>query len=194
MSNDQGFELSVSVPASEWAELRRRVLYLEATLVQVMREARCLKEWFSGAELVALRLPGLPASKNAITRLAREAEWRFRVVTCQGGNRHEYHFSSLPRRAFETLIERVLAATMPDDGEADPHDLVPSLPPPASPMKEADNTAPPWVLPLMRAIRLDGAATVREAVELLPRHLPAGVACPTMEEALDVLRRLGMVS
>lgn len=194
MPNDQGFELSVTVPASEWAELRRRVLYLEATLVQVMREARCLKEWFSVAELAALRLPGLPASKNAVTRLARESGWRFRVAACQGGSRHEYHFASLPRRAFEALIERVLAAAPAGDGGADPRDLVPALPPPAPPIEADGNTAPPWVLPLLRAIKVDGAATVREALDLLPRHLPAGVVCPSVEEALDVLRRLGMVS
>lgn len=195
MSNDdQGFELSVTVPASEWADLRRRILYLEATLVQVMRETRSLKEWFTVGELAALRLPGMPSAKSGITRLAREAAWRCRVVPCQGGSRHEYHFSSLPRKAFEGLIERVLKAAPPDDDFALPVAQVPDLPLPPPPAEAASNTAPPWVLPLVRAIRQEGVATLHEAVRRLPDYLPAGVECPTMEEALEVLQRMGMVS
>ena len=198
MSDDMGLSLSVTVPAGEWAELRRRLLYLEATLVQVMRDHHQIKEWFTAAELSDLRLPGLPATKNALTRAAREGGWRCRVVPCRGGERFEYHFSALPRRAFDALIERVLAGGADDDeGFEDVAPvMVPQLPMAEPPLVVSTGATaePAWVLPLLRTIKREGAATIREAVELLPRYLPSGMACPSLDEVRAVLERLGMVS
>ncbi|BAE50538.1 DNA-binding protein [Paramagnetospirillum magneticum] len=185
------FDLSVTIPASELAQLRRRVLYLEAALIQVIRDQRRIKEWFTAAELVALRLPGLPTSKAAVTRIAREQGWTTEKVPCQGGERHAYHFTSLPRRAFQGLIDMVLA---PPPGAVAPVDQVPELPEPEPAPMPPPNAAPPWVLPLMRMIRHQGAANVAEAIRELPAFLPPGVACPSMGEAMEVLRALGMVA
>lgn len=191
MDKGQGsFDLPVTIPASELAQLRRRVVYLEAALIQVMRDERRVKEWFTAAELVALRLPGLPTSKAGVTRIAREQGWRVQKTPCQGGERHTYHFTSLPRRAFQGLIDMVLA---PPPGVVAPVDQVPQLPAPEPPPAPPSNAAPPWVLPLMRMIRHHGAANVAEAIRELPAFLPPGVACPSIGEAVEVLRALGMV-
>ncbi len=197
--DSQGLDLSVTVPASEWGMLKRRVAYLEAVLVQVMREGAAIKEWFSAAELAALRLPDMPTAKNAVTRLAREAGWMMREVECQGGARHVYHFSSLPRRAFQELLDRVLQH--PPEGselvgnEVDQvHQVTPrrrrskAVSPPIC----ATNAAPAWVLPLMRIIRAEGA-NVSQALDDLPALLPEGIAAPTREEAVEVLTRLGLL-
>jgi len=184
------FDLSVTIPASELAQLRRRVIYLEAALIQVMRDQRRIKEWFTAAELIALRLPGLPATKAAVTRIAREQGWRLQPIPCQGGERHAYHFTSLPRRAFQGLIDMVLA---PPAGAVAPVDQLPELPEPEAEPAPPANAAQPWVLPLMRMLRHHGAANVAEAIRELPTVLPANVPCPSMAEAMLVLRALGMV-
>lgn len=194
---DDNLELSLKItkPAAEWARLQRRLMYLEATLVQVLRENHSLKEWFTASELVALDLPGLPSHKNAVTRLGRVGRWLTRSTPCQGGARHEYHFSALPRRSFEALIERVLRGAAPADLPSFAPglpDLLPASPRP--PIRAPENAEPPWVLPLMRAIRSEHFETVQEALEALPRYLPAGVPCPTANDAEDTLRRLGWVS
>lgn len=194
MDNEQDrFTLSVTIPAEDLAQLRRRLLYLEATLIQVLRDERRVKEWFSAAELVALRLPGLPTARAALTRLARSDGWKMNAVSCQGGQRHEYHFSSLPRRAFDALIDLVVAPQVgakPVDRVAE----VPELPAADPPARQPQNTAPPWVLPLMRSIRQHGAANLSEAIRDLPAFLPEGVTCPTVGEAMEVLRALGMAA
>lgn len=187
-TNDQGFELSVTIPATELATIRRRVRYLEATLIQVMRGSKGIKEWFSSADLEALRLPGLPSSKGAITRQAREQDWRAR----SNGTCKEYHFSTLPRRPFEALIDRVLAPAALD-GQATDH--VPAFAPPQTlPSPSPPGATPPWLLPLMRVVRSEAPATIREAVELLTHHLPKGAPVPTIDEAIDALRSVGMIS
>lgn len=189
-----GLSLSVTVPASEWAQLRRRVTYLEAVLTQVLHGQRRIKEWFSAAELTALRLPGLPATKAALTRLARSAGWTVRTVAGRGGQHFEYHFYSLPHRAFDALIARVVSPQI-DAATVAAAETVPAIPaPPAPPPRPPDNATPAWVLPLMRVIRREAPATVREALDVLPRYLPKGVQCPTADEATAVLRRMGMVS
>jgi hypothetical protein len=182
-----GFALTVTLPAAELGALRRRAIYLEATLVQVLRGQRGIKEWFTAAELAELRLPGLALGKGAITRQARGAGWAIRP-----GNINEYHFSTLPRRAFESLIDRVIAP----QAASNSGNQVPAFapPPPLPDSVAADDTAPPWLLPLMRMIRAETPATVNEAMDLLPRYLPRGIAAPSMEEATAALRRLGMVS
>lgn len=189
MDKQDGFFLSVTLSAADLAHLRRRVVYLEAALVQVLRDDRRIKEWFSAAELVTLRLPGLPASRAAVTRLARSAGWIMRAISCQGGQRHEYHFTSLPRRAFDALIAMVVAPR-PDRATVE---QVPEIPAPPAPRPPPENTAPPWLLPLMRAVRSEAPATVREAMALLPRYLPMGMALPTEDEVLPELQRLGML-
>lgn len=191
---DDGFNLTVTIPAVEMAFLRRRLMYLEAVLVQLLRNEGRVKEWFTVAELADLRLPGLPKAKNALTRLARDEGWKVRKVPFLGGERHAYHFSSLPRRAFEALIDRVVQAAASDQMD---DQVAPAFapPPPALERPTAPNAAPPWVLPLMRIIRRQGASQpVSRALEQLPRHLPAGVACPSFDEAMQVLRSMGMVS
>lgn len=191
---DDGFNLTVTVPAVEMAFLRRRLMYLEAVLVQLLRQEGRVKEWFTVAELADLRLPGLPKAKNALTRLARDGGWRVRKVPFQGGERHAYHFSSLPRRAFEALIDRVVQAVASDQVD---DQMAPAFapPPPAQVRPTASNAAPPWVLPLMRIMRLQGASqSVSRALAQLPRHLPGGVSCPTFDEAMQVLRSLKVVA
>lgn len=194
MTNDnQELHLTVTLSALELAELRRRVTYLEAVLTQVLREGERIKEWFSAAELVALRLPGLPTAKNAVTRTARQGHWRLRKVQGRGGERHEYHFSSLPRRAFEALINRVVDAP-PADDRPSPVAAPTFAPPPPLPPAATDNTAPPWLLPLVRIIKRQGARSLVEALADLPGQLPAGVQCPEVEEALYALRNIGMIA
>lgn len=183
--DSDGFELTVTLPASELAALRRRATYLEAILIQVFRQRRTIKEWFTAAELAEMRLPGLPTVKGAVTRLARRDGWRTRAA----GERNEYHFSTLPRKAFETLIDRVIA---PAVGVDEPGQVPAFSPPPPVPEAPATGTAPPWLLPLMRVIRTEAPATIREAMGLLPRYLPKGVALPTVEDVLPELQRLGM--
>jgi hypothetical protein len=194
MDNDNNeFVLTVSIPAMELEEIRRRVLYLETVLVQVLREGVRVKEWFSAPELETMRLPGLPTHRNAITRVAREEGWRVLKVPCQGGERHVYHFSSLPRRSFEALLDLVLrAAPLPGDDRVQ----VPTFAvPPAMVKVSAPNATPPWVLPLMRIIRAQGAQrSVHRALAQLPQRLPAGVACPSRDEAMQVLQALGVVA
>lgn len=190
-TNDQGFDLSVTLPATELAALRRRARYLEATLIQVMRGARGIKEWFTAAELEALHLPGLAASKGAITRQAREQGWRTRPGPGPGPGAYEYHFSTLPRRAFEALMDRVLA---PAVASGQPEAQVPAIAAPPPLVEPPTDTTPPWLLPLMRVVRSEAPATVREAMELLPNYVPKGMPLPTLEEAAEALRNLGMVS
>lgn len=183
--DNNGFDLTVTIPAAELATLRRRVVYLEATLVQVLRQRRTIKEWFTAAELAALRLPGLPTDKGAVTRQARREAWLARSA----GDRNEYHFSTLPRRAFDALIDMVIAPVeAPDEARQVPAFSAP--PPPAAP--EPGDTSPPWLLPLMRVVRSEAPTSVLEAVTMLPGYLPKGVPCPTLEEAATALRRMGV--
>lgn len=186
MSKGSGLDLSVTVPALEFARLTRRVKYLEAVLVQALRSDRRIKEWYSAEELAELRLPGLPASRSTISRMARQEGWMTDKVPCQGGARHVYHFSCLPRRSFEAMLDLVLRNPPPPEETAS----VPALPPaPLVVGRQPDNTAPPWVLPLMRIIRT--GQSVEEALHALPAALPAGTHCPSAGEAMEVLKKLG---
>ncbi|MBF0334561.1 MAG: hypothetical protein HQL40_13095 [Alphaproteobacteria bacterium] len=184
-------DLVVSIPAPELAHLQRRVLYLEAVLIQVLREGNRVKEWFSAAELLAMRLPGLPTTRAGLTRLAGAERWPRRRGEYRGRTMHLYHFSGLPRRAFDTLIDRVIGAGA---DEIDAADVAPALAPPPAPLPApaANSASPPWLLPLMRMIRTEAPATVREAIAILPEYLPAGISPPSMDEVLPTLRRLGL--
>lgn len=185
MNNDNGFDLSVTISAADWGCVQRRMRYLEAVLIQVVRDRHAVKEWFSASELADLRLPGLASGKGAITRQAREQEWLNRLI----GYTLEYHFSCLPRRAFEALIERVIAPASIAPTVQMPTFSPPDIPPPA-----AKDVSPTWLLPLMRVIRYEAAATVGEALEILPDYLPKGALLPTESEALEALRSIGLVS
>jgi hypothetical protein len=188
--DDDRFPLTVSVSAEEWTGLQRRLRYIEAAFVQQLRGERRLKEWFTAAQLATLRLPGLPATRQGISRRASAGGWRHRIATGIGGERYEYHFAGLPRAAFETLIQRILTA-MPvtDDGSQ-----APAIPIPPAPVKvpPGTNTAPPWVLPLMRLIRGKPIVTLDEVMRQLPARLPAGMDCPSRQEVMNTLRGLGI--
>ena len=78
-------------------------------------------EWHSAAELAEFRLPGLPASKRGVSRVARERGWRDLPSTLDGpgwrerqgrGGGVEYHLSVLPRAARVALC-RELGITDP---------------------------------------------------------------------------------
>ena len=75
--NDE-LNLTVAVPAVEWAYLHRRLAFLEVVVIRVAREDAQAREWFSAAQLKALRLPGLPASRNGITAKATREDWERR--------------------------------------------------------------------------------------------------------------------
>lgn len=186
------FAFMVHVDADEWAYLKRRALYLEAVLVQVLADRDRVQEWYEAAELAAMNLPGLPRTKAGVTRLAGAAGWKRREATGRGGTRFQYHYASLPARAFDALIGRILDLPAPDP-EAPERPAVPEIaaspvPEPAAPA----NTAPPWVLPFMRLLKGGAHGDIAAAWRELPRHLPDGVALPTREEAAETIARLGI--
>ncbi len=183
---EDGFSYHVTVPADEWSRLNRRLRYVEAALVQAYRNNRQLKEWFSAAELLSMALPGLPTSRQGLLRKANAEEWPRRVADGRGGERFEFHFYSLPRRAFEELITRIVAP-LPAG-----HDARPPAPPPRS-SRLPDNAAPPWLLPLMRIVRGDKAPTLDGVASKLAGALPPGTPPPTREEISAALTRLGMI-
>jgi len=190
MDDNDVLSLTVTVPAPELASLQRRVRFLEAALLQLLRDGNRIKEWFTAAELAALILPGMPSSASGVARMARVQGWEVRRLPCVGGHRHVFHFGSLPRRAFEAAIDRIVKAPPPlSHFEAETAPAIPA-PPAPDPLEHDGRTVPQWVLPLMRIMR--GRESVEEAVQELPRHLPAGMDCPTPAEAMRVLRGLGM--
>lgn len=193
MSERMGFDFKVHVPAEEWAYLRRRSTFLEAVLAQVLHDRARVQEWYGAAELAALALPGLPRTKAGITRLARASGWYSRAATGRGGERFEYHFTSLPGRAFDALIARIVGIATPSDDPAEDVPPVPEIDPaPQAPAPAADNAAPSWVLPFMRLLK--GAnGDLAAAWRSLPDHVPVGIALPTRQEAAETLLRLGLV-
>lgn len=193
MITEDDFPLTVNVPVKEYAYVTRRARYLEAVALQVLGDRRRLREWFSAADLAALRLPGLPTTPQALGRLARSERWSWRDAAGQGRNVREYHCTALPARAFEALIDRIrpVAATEGRAARAASAQLTPPVSAPKPKIKEA---APPWLLPLLRVIRRQEKLSVAGAVAALPACLPPGVACPTYEEAEAALRSIGMVA
>lgn len=81
-------------------------------------------DWFSPAELAALELPDMPATKRGVAELAARDGWdedaaRSRARRGRGGGR-EYHAGILPMRARIALKRRTEAATPTDpEGERD---------------------------------------------------------------------------
>ncbi len=194
---DDLLSLTVTIGADEWARAQRRIRYLEAALVQAYRAQRQLKEWFSAAELVALGLPDMPATRQAVVRRAHAENWLCRICSGRGGERYEFHFSNLPRKAFEEMIRRIIE---PAVGEAEttaagPIPAAPFVPSPeAVPVDDAcvDPTmAPPWELPLMRMIRGNPGLHVDTLMTMLDVALPQDAPHPTREEVASFFRRHG---
>lgn len=185
-----GLDLTVSVSADTWGYVQRRLAYLEALLLRVVRDQNKVQEWFSAAELAGKALPGLPMTKEAITRKASAEQWKKRKTRKDGRWSFNYHVSSLPARSFDALISRIL--DLPEIDAVVP--VLPDLPqvifpePPAEP----ENTAPPWVLPLMRIMKTETAGDMGAAWDRLPERLPPGIELPSVEDAAKVLVQLGL--
>ncbi|MCF1449960.1 DDE-type integrase/transposase/recombinase [Agrobacterium vitis] len=68
-----------------------------------------MKEWFTLSELVAAKLPDMPASIDGYDRIVSRQGWRsspmkFRKATgAKGGGGYEYHYSLLPNAARQKL-------------------------------------------------------------------------------------------
>jgi hypothetical protein len=199
MTDDpDGFDLMSALPSAELAKLRRRVTFLEAAIVQFLRDQSRLREWFSAGELAALRLPGMPRTASGIARLAQRGQWEHRITRGRGGERVLYHFSDLPRMAFAAFIDLVVRGDLDDQPPPAPAsaDAFPALPVKglaAPPRVTRPEATPAWVLPLMRILR-GGSASLEDALRDLPAKAPAGTRCPSYEEALDVLRGLGVIA
>lgn len=186
---NDSLELTVHIPADEWAFCQRRLTYLETLLLRIVRDKRHIQEWYDAAELAALRLPGLSHSKAAITRKATLGNWERRFINSGTGKRHAYHVTSLPARAFDALIARILDLPEMEAQTAGLFDL-PAPPAPPEPLPE--NTAPAWVLPLMRLMKGEAQGNLGMAWQSLPQHLPRGTVLPTVKEAAQVLVNLGL--
>ncbi len=183
------FNLTIHVPADDWAYCQRRLTYLETLLLRIVRDRRNIQEWYDAAELAALRLPGLPPSRAAISRKASKENWDRRSINSGSGKRNAYHVTSLPARAFDALIAGLLDLP-PMDLEADGLFDLPTRPEPLAPTPE--NTAPAWVLPLMRLMKGEAQGNLGKAWQALPQHLPRGTALPSVDEAAVVLVNLGL--
>lgn len=190
MSSKEGFALTVHVSADEWAFAQRRLAYLEALVLRVVRERRNIQEWYSAAELAAMRLPGLPDTPAAVTRKAAFGRWPRKQATRDGRRQQTYHVASLPARSFDALLARVL--DVPELAER-PGRIVPDLPAVLPPSKLPANAAPSWVLPLMRLIKGEARGDLAAAWEALPKKVPFGVVLPTVEEAAVILIDLGLM-
>lgn len=181
--------LTIHVPADEWAFCQRRLTYLEALLLRIVRDKRKIQEWYDAAELAELRLPGLPHAKSAITRKATKENWERRQINSGSGKRHAYHVTNLPARAFDALIAGILDLPPMELETVNLFDLpVPPAPIPAIP----ENTAPIWVLPLMRLMKGEAQGNLGKAWSALPQHMPRGTVLPSVQEAAEVLVKFGL--
>ncbi|MGQ3674662.1 DNA-binding protein [Xanthobacter sp. TB0139] len=179
---DDAFPLTVTIAADEWSGLKMRLRYLEAALIQAYRHERQLKEWFSVSDLLALELPGLPCTRQGLLRRARTDDWTVRHGLGRGGEQYEFHFSSLPGRAFDALIARIIAPP----GQAVQRRTIDT-----PDRKLPDNTAPPWLLPLMRIVRFDKEVGLNDAMYQLREIIPPGVSLPELDELAQALQRFG---
>ncbi|WP_158259872.1 DNA-binding protein [Phyllobacterium phragmitis] len=183
--------LTVSVAADEWAYNQRRVKYLETLLLHIVRDGSRIQEWFTAADLAAKALPGLPRTPEAISRRANKDSWRRRKARHKGKWFCAYHVSSLPARAFDELIVRILELPAIDAVVS----ILPNLPDVERVEEaQAENTAPPWVLPLVRILKTETNGDLAEAWDILPERLPPEIALPSVEEAAKVLVRLGLAN
>jgi hypothetical protein len=140
-------DLTVSVPADEWAYVQRRLAWLEGMLLRIVRKRSASREWYEPGELEALRLPGLPPSRQAIARLANKESW----PRIRRGQRFAYHVTGLPRRAFDALLARLI--DVPDLRTST--DGLFTLPPASGLPPLPEDVAPPWILLLMRLMRTE---------------------------------------
>lgn len=77
-------------------------------------------DFFTAAELAALKLPGLPQRREHVSRLASKRGWTGRARQGKGGGR-EFPLSALPAEArAEILRRRVVEATTRNDGTSRP--------------------------------------------------------------------------
>lgn len=89
--------------------------------------APAARDWFTAAELAALDLPGLPATKREINRRAEREGWERRLGTDRQplvrprkgrGGGTEYHVALLPAAARLALVQRGLAGVVPGPSDA----------------------------------------------------------------------------
>lgn len=187
-----GLSLTVQVAADDWAAAQRRLAFLHAVIIQILRDEARLREWFSASELAALRLPGLPRTKAGVSRLAASQHWPRRSVPGRGGERFEYHVYALPERAFSTLLDRIMTAPPCVDDPAPHRPETPAAA--AEPIDAGPNMAPPWMLPLMRLVKGGAVRSLDDLVSALPGALPRGAAMPSRDQVRDALASLGMPS
>lgn len=181
------FKFTIQVNADDWAEQKRRIAYLEAMLVHVLKGKANIREWFSASELAGLKLPGLPVTKASITKLATKRNWRKREVSCRGGMKRLYHFTNLPGRAFDHLMEYIIEQIDSSECNTEP------LPVPKTSGRDLPvNAAPVWVLPLMRLMRGEANGDLAIAWKALPEHIPKGTILPDVEIAAEVMVRWGV--
>lgn len=181
---ERGFDLVVPVPADEWAYAQRRAQWLVALLLRVVRDRGELREWYGASDLEALCLPGLPPSRQGIARKAAKENWRRKPR----GQSLSYHVSSLPPRAFDALLARIIGLPEIEAETSGLFDL-PAMPPlPDLPQ----NTAPHWVLPLMRLMKGEAGGDLGRAWKALPAHLPDGTPLPDVQDAAEILVRFGL--
>lgn len=192
MANDTLF-LTVQVPAEEWDFNRRRLRYLQAVLYQLLRDEGRLREWFTARELVDLYLPGLPHTRQGLAVMAKRGCWRQREAMRDSRHTIEYHACSLPGRAFDGLLDRIVraASDCPDelDMELEASPVIPV--PPTRHTPPDPGTVATWVLPLMRLIRNRPDLPLADALAELPLHLPADADTPKSEEARAMLEAIG---
>jgi hypothetical protein len=179
MSDSFDMNLKVEVSADEWAAIQRRTAFLEAVVGQILSKESNIREWFSATELSALELPGLPASSQAIGQHARRHGWVTDSAKRQGRKVAVYHYSSLPNRAFEGFVRRIMS--LPEDEDIIPPVLLPDPKP--------TTAEPQWVLPLMRIIRTQDIGTWQEAKAELANTLPHWIAMPTNIELRTAFER-----
>ncbi|TAX26335.1 DNA-binding protein [Rhizobium leguminosarum] len=183
------FDLTVSVPAEDWAYAQRRLKYLEALLMRIVRHSEN-QEWFTAAELAGKILPGLPTTIEGVARKASKEKWPSRKGKFQGRFFKAFHVSSLPPRAFDALISSILDLPPIDEVVM----IIPNPPIPAPVAREEPtNTAPPWLLPLVRIMKTETAGNLTEAWQKLPERLPPGVPLPEVKDAAAILVHFGIV-
>ncbi len=124
-----------------------------------------------------------------MSRKATTGKWPRRPAGITSRNGYLYHVSVLPARAFDALITRIL--DLPEiEAQTDNLFDLPSPPAPNEPTPE--NTAPAWVLPLMRLMKGEAQGNLGKAWQALPEHLPRGTALPSVKEAAQILINLGL--
>ena len=189
--DQETLDLAAGVSAAQLACMQRRIRYLEAALAQVMGGRDTLREWFPAAELARYALPGLPVTASGLTRHARAHDWEYRIVPGARGERVEYHFTSLPQRAFDDMLARVLATAEQVHEMAG---MVPSIPKPEQPARATRKSAPTpqWLLPLMRILRRE-PMPIGRAVRMLPPDRATGQR-PDIQEVVAQLREIGLLA